>query len=156
MSSLPGWQKRLAAAVAGAGKVSLLETGFLSRSACRVSAMASVLGTSRGSGGLSSQLKCKSKRRRRRRSKRKGKDVAFCAASANCTLVRVLVSGGPPASTALLWGAGGASVQRRARQSSDPFVKGWGLLRAQRGQGRDQSSGLSKAWAGSRGGTVLA
>ncbi|XP_029092049.1 double-stranded RNA-specific editase B2 [Monodon monoceros] len=35
--------------------------------------MASVLGTSRGSGGLSSQLKCKSKRRRRRRSKRKDK-----------------------------------------------------------------------------------
>ncbi|XP_058388320.1 double-stranded RNA-specific editase B2 [Diceros bicornis minor] len=35
--------------------------------------MASVLGTSRGSGGLNSQLKCKSKRRRRRRSKRKDK-----------------------------------------------------------------------------------
>ncbi|XP_027970509.1 double-stranded RNA-specific editase B2 [Eumetopias jubatus] len=35
--------------------------------------MASVLGASRGSGGLSSQLKCKSKRRRRRRSKRKDK-----------------------------------------------------------------------------------
>ncbi|XP_066241330.1 double-stranded RNA-specific editase B2 isoform X1 [Saccopteryx leptura] len=35
--------------------------------------MASVLGTSRGSGGLSSQLRCKSKRRRRRRSKRKDK-----------------------------------------------------------------------------------
>ncbi|XP_057588877.1 double-stranded RNA-specific editase B2 [Hippopotamus amphibius kiboko] len=35
--------------------------------------MASVLGTSRASGGLSSQLKCKSKRRRRRRSKRKDK-----------------------------------------------------------------------------------
>ncbi|KAM6215834.1 double-stranded RNA-specific editase B2 [Rhynchocyon petersi] len=35
--------------------------------------MASVLGNSRGSGGLSSQLKCKSKRRRRRRSKRKDK-----------------------------------------------------------------------------------
>ncbi|XP_058912447.1 double-stranded RNA-specific editase B2 isoform X2 [Kogia breviceps] len=35
--------------------------------------MAAVLGTSRGSGGLSSQLKCKSKRRRRRRSKRKDK-----------------------------------------------------------------------------------
>lgn len=51
--------------------------------------MASVLGTSRGSGGLSSQLKCKSKRRRRRRPKRKGKDLAFCAASANCTLGRV-------------------------------------------------------------------
>ncbi|XP_075853625.1 double-stranded RNA-specific editase B2 [Microcebus murinus] len=35
--------------------------------------MASVLGSGRGSGGLSSQLKCKSKRRRRRRSKRKDK-----------------------------------------------------------------------------------
>ncbi|XP_023487871.1 double-stranded RNA-specific editase B2 [Equus przewalskii] len=35
--------------------------------------MASVLGTSRGSGVLNSQLKCKSKRRRRRRSKRKDK-----------------------------------------------------------------------------------
>uniref|UniRef100_A0A8D1RPX3 Double-stranded RNA-specific editase B2 n=1 Tax=Sus scrofa TaxID=9823 RepID=A0A8D1RPX3_PIG len=35
--------------------------------------MASVLGSSRGSGGLSSQLKCKSKRRRRRRSKRRDK-----------------------------------------------------------------------------------
>nr|XP_010960369.2 double-stranded RNA-specific editase B2 [Camelus bactrianus] len=35
--------------------------------------MASVLGTSRASGGLSGQLKCKSKRRRRRRSKRKDK-----------------------------------------------------------------------------------
>ncbi|KAM8958575.1 double-stranded RNA-specific editase B2 [Lycaon pictus] len=35
--------------------------------------MASVLGTSRGSGGLSGQLRCKSKRRRRRRSKRKDK-----------------------------------------------------------------------------------
>ncbi|XP_047377747.1 double-stranded RNA-specific editase B2 isoform X2 [Sciurus carolinensis] len=34
--------------------------------------MASVLGSGRGSGGLSNQLKCKSKRRRRRRSKRKG------------------------------------------------------------------------------------
>ncbi|CAI9154167.1 unnamed protein product, partial [Rangifer tarandus platyrhynchus] len=34
--------------------------------------MASVLGTSRASGGLSGQLKCKSKRRRRRRAKRKG------------------------------------------------------------------------------------
>ncbi|XP_020920728.1 double-stranded RNA-specific editase B2 isoform X2 [Sus scrofa] len=39
----------------------------------RVPAMASVLGSSRGSGGLSSQLKCKSKRRRRRRSKRRDK-----------------------------------------------------------------------------------
>ncbi|XP_058153648.1 double-stranded RNA-specific editase B2 isoform X2 [Dasypus novemcinctus] len=38
--------------------------------------MASVLGNSRGSGGLSSQLKCKSKRRRRRRSKRKGTSSA--------------------------------------------------------------------------------
>ncbi|XP_035162655.2 double-stranded RNA-specific editase B2 [Callithrix jacchus] len=35
--------------------------------------MASVLAGGRGSGGLSSQLKCKSKRRRRRRSKRKDK-----------------------------------------------------------------------------------
>ncbi|KAM9683120.1 double-stranded RNA-specific editase B2 isoform 2-T2 [Dama dama] len=35
--------------------------------------MASVLGTSRASGGLSGQLKCKSKRRRRRRAKRKDK-----------------------------------------------------------------------------------
>ncbi|XP_008839575.1 double-stranded RNA-specific editase B2 isoform X2 [Nannospalax galili] len=35
--------------------------------------MASVLGSGRGSGGLSSQLKCKSKRRRRRRPKRKDK-----------------------------------------------------------------------------------
>uniref|UniRef100_A0A8D2CMG7 Adenosine deaminase RNA specific B2 (inactive) n=1 Tax=Sciurus vulgaris TaxID=55149 RepID=A0A8D2CMG7_SCIVU len=35
--------------------------------------MASVLGSGRGSGGLSNQLKCKSKRRRRRRSKRKDK-----------------------------------------------------------------------------------
>ncbi|XP_059039670.1 double-stranded RNA-specific editase B2 [Mustela lutreola] len=35
--------------------------------------MASVLGSSRASGGLSGQLKCKSKRRRRRRSKRKDK-----------------------------------------------------------------------------------
>ncbi|KAF4023331.1 hypothetical protein G4228_015079 [Cervus hanglu yarkandensis] len=36
--------------------------------------MASVLGTSRASGGLSGQLKCKSKRRRRRRAKRKAKN----------------------------------------------------------------------------------
>ncbi|XP_017374322.1 double-stranded RNA-specific editase B2 [Cebus imitator] len=35
--------------------------------------MASVLGGGRGSGGLNSQLKCKSKRRRRRRSKRRDK-----------------------------------------------------------------------------------
>nr|XP_045007435.1 double-stranded RNA-specific editase B2 isoform X2 [Jaculus jaculus] len=38
--------------------------------------MASVLGSGRGSGGLSSQLKCKCKRRRRRRSKRKGTSSA--------------------------------------------------------------------------------
>lgn len=59
----------------GSGKVKLLKKGFLSGSTSRVSGMASVLGTSRGSGGLSGQLRCKSKRRRRRRSKRKGKDA---------------------------------------------------------------------------------
>ena len=61
------------AAAAGAGKLRVLE-----RTPARVhspaAAMASVLGTSRASGGLSGQLKCKSKRRRRRRAKRKGKD----------------------------------------------------------------------------------
>lgn len=52
---------------------------MLERTPARVhspaAAMASVLGTSRASGGLSGQLKCKSKRRRRRRAKRKGKDL---------------------------------------------------------------------------------
>lgn len=45
--------------------------------------MASVLGTSRGSGGPGGQLRCKSKRRRRRRSKRKGKDPGARAPPAN-------------------------------------------------------------------------
>nr|KAF6430637.1 adenosine deaminase RNA specific B2 (inactive) [Rousettus aegyptiacus] len=44
--------------------------------------MASVLGTSRGSGGPGGQLRCKSKRRRRRRSKRKGKVSALSACAA--------------------------------------------------------------------------
>lgn len=48
--------------------------------------MASVLGSGRGSGGLSSQLKCKSKRRRRRRSKRKGKKLALRALRCWCPL----------------------------------------------------------------------
>lgn len=74
-------QKRLVAAAARAGKVKLFKRGFLPCSAYPGAAMASVLGTSRGSGVLNSQLKCKSKRRRRRRSKRKGKDLVFCANS---------------------------------------------------------------------------
>lgn len=108
--------------------MSLLETGFLSRSARSVSAMASVLGASRGSGGLSSQLKCKSKRRRRRRSKRKGKDLAFCAAPLTArSSALLLVSAGAACFGSSTFGAGGASVQSRARRSSDPFVKGRGF-----------------------------
>lgn len=51
--------------------------------------MASVLGSGRGSGGLSSQLKCKSKRRRRRRSKRKGKKLSVSAPVPAATLACV-------------------------------------------------------------------
>lgn len=90
--------------------------------------MASVLGTSRGSGGLNSQLKCKSKRRRRRRSKRKGKDLAFCAAyrELSAPLRRPLVWGVGLCPEASLW-VRDMSAQSRALWSSDAFVNVWGF-----------------------------
>ncbi|CAK7321299.1 hypothetical protein VULLAG_LOCUS23236 [Vulpes lagopus] len=86
--------------------------------------MASVLGTSRGSGGLSGQLRCKSKRRRRRRSKRKGKDLAFCAASTNCTLL-CLARVVPPLQQ-LRCGVLGGVRSKQSAQESRSLCKGPG------------------------------
>lgn len=136
-------QKHLAeaASAAGTAKVKLIEKGFLSCSTYRVSAMASVLGSSRGSGGLSSQLRCKSKRRRRRRSKRKGKDLVVGAERLLLTLLSLARSSGLwalPASSSSPLGDDGMSVQGRALGSSDPFasggVVGGRLLTAHAGQ----------------------
>lgn len=94
--------------------------------------MASVLGTSRGSGGLSGQLRCKSKRRRRRRSKRKGKDLAFCAASTNCTLL-CLARVVPPLQQLRCGVLGGVRSKQSAPESRSLCKGPGGLLRAQRG-----------------------
>lgn len=113
----------------------LVEKRLLSCATCRVSAMASVLGTSRGSGGLSSQLRCKSKRRRRRRSKRKGKDL----------LVQRDASQELSAPRRVLWAGGLACVggfpgrcwwdvsAERGLGSSDTFVNGWGAFASPEG-----------------------
>lgn len=135
---LPGLRKPFAAA-AGAAQVSVSETGFLARAARRGSAMASVLGSSRASGGLSGQLKCKSKRRRRRRSKRKGK-------------LRAPLSGGRRLPR-LYFRAPRPSVPSRARPSSDPFVRGRGASASSEGAaGGDGAAGSAKPGLGAAGG----
>lgn len=123
----------------------LVKKGFLSGSTSRVSAMASVLGTSRGSGGLSSQLRCKSKRRRRRRSKRKGKDAV--PVPARVPLRTPLLSVGSAVSSGSPVGCWwGISAEQSAR-SSDIFANGWGLLPAQRGQRTEQRAPQSVGWS---------
>nr|XP_055209729.1 double-stranded RNA-specific editase B2 isoform X2 [Gorilla gorilla gorilla] len=71
--------------------------------------MASVLGSGRGSGGLSSQLKCKSKRRRRRRSKRKGTSSAEVKENRN---VGNLAARPPPSGDRARGGAPGEKRKR--------------------------------------------
>lgn len=112
--------------------------------------MASVLGTSRGSGGLSSQLRCKSKRRRRRRSKRKGKDLVFGAERLLLTLLSLPRSSGLwalPVSSGFPLGYGVVSAQGRVLGSSGPFVSDWGRWRGfcQPTRDSEQSSRLRKA-----------
>lgn len=129
----------------------LVKKGFLSCSTSRVSAMASVLGTSRGSGGLSSQLRCKSKRRRRRRSKRKGKDaVPGAGAGCPCELSSGLwapLFPAAPLPCRLL-----AGHQRRAERSEFRYLCKWLGASASPEGTVNGGEGSAECWLGASGG----